>query len=58
MPKDPLWMPRGSVRALIAIIFSLTVAYLGIKGHIQPDRMVDIIMVILAFYFGSKVKEK
>jgi|Deesub1362A_J573_1020465.scaffolds.fasta_scaffold05473_8 hypothetical protein len=54
----PLWMPRGSVRAIIAIIFSCAVAYLGVSGSIEAERMVEIIMVILAFYFGSKAGEK
>lgn len=54
----PLWMPRGSVRAIIALIFSIAVAYLGVTGEIEAERMVEIIMVILAFYFSSKAGEK
>ncbi|RLI77982.1 hypothetical protein DRP05_08685 [Archaeoglobales archaeon] len=54
----PLWMPRGSIRGLIALIFTVSVAYLGVNGSIEADRMVEIIMVILAFYFGSKAGEK
>lgn len=52
--EKPLWMPKGSVRAIIALMFSGSVAYLGVAGKIQADRMVEIVMMILAFYFGAK----
>jgi len=44
----PLWMPRGSVRAIIALIIVL--GYFIKTGTIDKD----IVMLVLGFYFGSR----
>ncbi len=44
----PLWMPPGSVRALIAI--AVVVGYFIKTGSVDKD----IVMLVLGFYFGSR----
>lgn len=44
--KSPLWLPAGSVRAILAL--ALTAAF--IFGRIESG----IIGVVLGFYFGAK----
>lgn len=50
--KTPLWMPEGSVRALIAM--SLVAAVIFSPGE---DTLKDLAMVVVPFYFGTKVKQ-
>lgn len=44
--KQPLWLPQGSVRAIIAL--GLVAAF--VFGKIGPE----IIAAVIGFYFGSK----
>jgi hypothetical protein len=50
----PLWLPEGSVRAIIALSLIGVLSYLAITETIQPDRLIEIVMVIIGFYFGSR----
>ena len=60
MPDDkPLFLPAGSVRALLILILTTTTCYLALKQFPIPEDMWDIIHIGIAFYFGTKVaKEK
>ena len=56
--KNPLWLPVGSVRAIIA----LTVVGAGVgmfiaKGNV-PEALVGIIGLVIGFYFGKKAGEE
>ena len=44
--SQPLWLPRGSVRAILAL--SVIAAF--ICGLIEPDTA----LLVLGFYFGSR----
>lgn len=46
--ESPLWLPEGSVRAIIA----LAVVAAFIAGQITQ---LEIVTLILGFYFGQKV---
>ncbi len=48
-PTQPLWLPRGSVRALIALI--IVVGYIWTKKEVDKD----LVLLVLGFYFGSKL---
>lgn len=50
----PLRLPLGTVRALIAILVTGTYAYLLIQGEPVPPVLVNSVVVIVAFYFGSR----
>lgn len=48
-PSNPLWMPKGSVRAVIAIML--------IAGYFYGVVDESIVMGVIGFYFGSRVTE-
>ena len=46
----PLWMPKGSVRAILALIIVIGyVLLLAVESW--PDMPVEIVMAVLGFYF-------
>lgn len=48
-PKQPLWLPQGSVRALMAIaLVAAVIAGLG-DGPVET-----LATAVVAFYFGTK----
>lgn len=51
---DPLRLPRGSVRGVIAIIVTATSAYLLIRATPVPAVLVNSVVVVIAFYFGTR----
>ncbi len=61
MRKDPLFLPEGSVRAILAImIFSFTVLLLSIESQ-YAQEFISLTTVIIGYYFGfrsSAQKEK
>ena len=50
--KNPLWMPSGSVRAIIALM--VVAGYIILNGTVDKD----LVMLVLGFYFGSKLVGK
>ena len=52
--KSPLYLPSGSVRAVIALAviigFLLYLAY----NHTMPVELKDITLLVLGYYFGSR----
>lgn len=51
----PLWMPQGSVRAIITLLFSITVvvvACLGQKGILE--MLLPIATYTIGQYFGTR----
>ena len=56
--KEPLWLPKGSVRAIIALaVVGAGIGMFAIKGNI-PEALVGIIGMIVGFYFGKKAGEE
>jgi len=51
---EPLRLPRGSVRGIIALIVTGTYAYLLIQDRTAPSVLVNSVVVVIAFYFGSR----
>jgi hypothetical protein len=51
---EPLRLPRGSVRGTIGIIVSGTYAYLLLHGGTVPSVVVNAVVVVIAFYFGTR----
>jgi hypothetical protein len=52
---EPLRLPRGSVRGFIALIVTATYAYLLLQGGKPvPSVLVNSVVVVIAFYFGSR----
>ena len=54
-----LGLPKGSVRAIIALAVIATACYLVVTGTTEiPDWLNTIISVIVGFYFGQKAVAK
>lgn len=51
----PLWMPKGSVRAILALAVVGTVCYTFLKQIEVPERLVDLGLLVLGAYFVQKV---
>lgn len=58
---EPLGLPRGSLRAIVLLIFSIAFVFLLFLPHGQMDEMTKTLEIILAilvgFYFGSRYAE-
>ncbi len=55
--KSPLGLPSGSVRSIIAIILVLILAYGFCVRLVAVQIVVDIVLIIIGFYFGSRASE-
>lgn len=53
---NPLFLPAGSVRSLIALLIVFSTIIIYYKTGIIPDKLADIMFVVVGFYFGSKTK--
>jgi hypothetical protein len=42
------------IQSTLALVCVLVVCYLYVTGQEVPDSLVNVIMLILGFYFGSK----
>ncbi len=51
---EPLRLPHGSVRGGIAIVVTATYGYLLLQGTPVPTVLVNAVVVVIAFYFGSR----
>lgn len=51
--QHPLWMPAGSVRAILALamVAAAIVAYLV---EAIPDIPLELLTLVLGFYFGQR----
>lgn len=52
----PLGLPKGSVRALVAMVMAATVLVLVIRGHDVPGALASLLLTIIGFYFGFRAK--
>lgn len=52
---NPLWLPPGSVRSLIALIVVGTTMALFVSGN-APDGLVAIAGAIIGFYFTQRAE--
>lgn len=57
-PKQPLWMPEGSVRSIGFLMMTATLCYLTYKGIIGAEAFLAIAGLALKFYYDSKEKPK
>lgn len=54
-PKQPLGLPTGSVRSILALLVVAPFAYLALKSGVQltGDQVVGIISLVLLAYFNK-----
>jgi len=56
--KQPLFMPKGSVRALLAIAIVGSAVYGSLVGIYSVEQSLTISGIVTAFYFALKNKEE
>jgi len=52
--SNPLWMPKGSIRAIIALGVVLSAVGMLATGKLDADTFIMITAVITGYYFVSK----
>ena len=46
------------VKTIVTFILVIVFAVLAVRGDITPDSVQDLVMVVIAFYFGSQAEKK
>ncbi len=52
--QNPLGLPRGSVRAIIALVIVLASLVAYIVYNDLPQAMAGVLGVVIGYYFGSR----
>ncbi len=52
---QPLWLPKGSVRAILTLAVILTAMYCFMVGIPIDETFKMLIATVIAFYFGSRL---
>ena len=53
-PKQPLWLPVGSVRAIIALVIVAAVVVLAFAGRLDPKELLPLASLVVGAYFVQK----
>ena len=56
--NEPLGMPEGSVRAILALLLTLGILIFVLAYNQFPSELISVLGVVVGFYFGSRLKEK
>lgn len=56
--RQPLNLPAGSVRALLALAVILTVATLALLKMAIPETLTTLAGMVVAYYFKARETEK
>jgi hypothetical protein len=56
--KYPLGLPAGSIRAVIALLFVMTILLYAGESAQLPEWLTGIVGTIIGFYFGDRASEK
>ena len=46
------------VKTIVTLIVTAVFAYLSVTGTIVPDKVEQIVMIVIAFYFGTQHEKK
>jgi len=59
-PQEPLWLPKGSVRAILALFVVITVVgfLIATGGQEALTALVGIVGVVIGWYFGKRDSEE
>ena len=52
--NEPLWMPEGSVRAILALIIVITCLVYTFVYRADSSTLNVVMMAVLGFYFNAK----
>jgi len=53
---EPLGLPKGSIRALVAIDMAVTCLLMILLGRDVPNSLLALLLTIVGYYFGFRVK--
>ena len=53
-PNQPLWLPEGSVRAIIALSLVFALIYLMVTKAEVPEWITPVITALIGFYFAGR----
>jgi hypothetical protein len=51
---EPLWLPRGTLRAVTAILLALSCWVLLLSGRGVPPYLLSLVLAVAGFYFASR----
>lgn len=55
-PVHPLWLPRGSVRALVSLAMAGSFWVLAMGGRAVPGYLMNLLLAIVGYYFGYRAE--
>jgi len=55
---SPLWLPPGSVRALIFLGVIMAAIYMAVQGLPLPQLLDSAVSLMIGIYFGSRLATK
>lgn len=55
--QETLWMPKGSVRAIITLLISATCWILVVKGDVVPKYLFNLLIAVISYYFAFRKKD-
>lgn len=53
---EPLWLPKGSIRALVAMALAGLALALVLRGRDMPAALASLLLTVVGFYFGFRMK--
>lgn len=57
MKREPLGMPRGSVRGIVALMLVTTTCALFLLGRAVPGELMTLVGVAMTYYFIQRREE-
>ena len=54
-PTNPLYLPKGSIRAIITLVLVFTAVYCTLNGIFLSSRLWDLILGFTSLYMGSRL---
>jgi len=54
--NEPLWLPKGSIRALIALVLIISTVIFIAKRFELPQAWFSIVAAMAGYYFGMRTK--
>ena len=52
--NTPLYLPKGSVRAIIALSIVAVASYVFVSGSISPEEYLTLIAIVTGYYFSNR----
>jgi len=54
--SEPLWLPTGSIRAVVAGAMIYCCWHLAAQGKLIPPALLSLVLTVVGFYFGFRTK--